>query len=46
MFLYLLEYFGIFKSTKGIENPEIMNMLGFGLSNNKIEKLLDQIEAA
>ena len=27
------------------KNPEIMDMLGFGLSNNKIGKLLDQIEA-
>ena len=27
------------------KNPEIMKMLGFGLSNNKIENILNQIEA-
>ena len=29
----------------GSKNPEIMKFGGFGLSNNKIEKLLDQNEA-
>ena len=27
---------------RGPKNPEIMEMLGLGLSNNKIETLLDQ----
>ena len=33
------------KGSEGSQNPEIMNMLGFGLSHNKIEKLSDQNEA-
>ena len=37
---------GIFKSIgKGSKNPEIMNMLSFGFSHIKIEKLKDQNEA-
>ena len=30
------------KGSQGSTNPEIMEMLGFGVSNNKIEKLYDQ----
>ena len=29
----------------GFKNPEIMQILGFGLSHNKFEKLLNQNEA-
>ena len=43
-----MEYSGILKSIntglQGFKNPEIMEMLGFGPSHNKIEKLLDQID--
>ena len=45
--LYRLKYFGIFiksinKGSLGLENAEIMEMLGFGPSHNKIDILLDQ----
>ena len=31
--------------SQGSTNPEVMKMLGFGFSHDKIEKLLDQNEA-
>ena len=46
IFLYFVKYFGIFKSIDkgppGVKNPEIMEMLGFGLSHNKTKILLYQ----
>ena len=49
VFLNVLKYFAVSKSMNkvsyGWENPEIMKILGFGLSNDKIEKLLIRIEA-
>ena len=49
VFLYFLKHFGILKSINAgsywYTNPEIMEMLGFGPSNNKTEVLLDQNEA-
>ena len=33
------------KGSPGLENPEIMNVLGFGPSNNKTGFLLDKKEA-
>ena len=49
LFLYVLNYFNIFKSinkgSPGLTNPEIMEMLGFGPSHNKIEIFLNQNEA-
>ena len=45
----LFKWFGIFESinrgSKGSRNPEIMQMLGLGLSHNNIDKLKIQIEA-
>ena len=45
-FLTVLKYCGkikwINKGSPGFENPEIMEMLGLGLSNNKTDILLDQ----
>ena len=47
-FLYFCSIFGIFKSmnkrSPGGQNPEIMDMLGFGPSHNKTE-ILDQNES-
>ena len=41
-----LVYLNQYKSgPTGDENLEVMEMLGFGISNDKIEKLLDQHEA-
>ena len=38
-----LEYFKLInKGSPGVKNPEIMEMLGFGPSNNKIGILLNQ----
>ena len=41
--------FGIYKSinkgSQGLKNPEIMEMLGFGPSHDKIEIFLDHNEA-
>ena len=46
IFLYVVEYFGIFKSinkgSPGLKNAEIMKMLGFGPSHNKIGILSNQ----
>ena len=45
-FLIRLKYFGIFESinkgSPGVTNPEILEMLGFGPSHNKIKILLNQ----
>ena len=45
IFLYLLNYVGIFKSIKrgsrGSQNSEIMEMLDFGPSHNEAKILLD-----
>ena len=47
--LMVVEYFCVSKSinkgSHGLENPEIVEILGFGPSNNKTEILLDQNEA-
>ena len=46
LFLYALKQFGIFKSINkgppGLKNPAIIDMSGFGPSNNKTKILLDQ----
>ena len=43
----MFEVFGIFKpidkGSPGLTNPEIMDMLGFGLSHNKTKTFLDRI---
>ena len=39
--LWYISIYGV-RVPKGPKNPEIMQMLGFGPSDNKIEKLLDQ----
>ena len=33
------------EGSQGVKHPEIMAMLGFGLSNNKIEHFLNRNEA-